>query len=441
MRGSDQLRNLPSVDEVLSRLAHLMAMFPRQVVVCEIRRALEEARGEIRAGREAGGIPIEGRVEQALGRLAAPSLERVINATGVVLHTNLGRAPLVPFTPIFGYSNLEYDLGTGKRGKRDTHLAGLLERLLGAPGIAVNNNAAAVYLAVHELAAGYEVIVSRGELIEIGDGFRIPEIMAQSGAVLREVGTTNRTRIEDYRAAISERTRLLLRVHPSNFRIQGFAGRPELKELVALGKEKGIPVYEDLGSGCMVDLRAFGLEEPLVSESLAAGVDLLSFSGDKLLGGPQAGLLAGRAELIARLRRNPMYRALRLDKLIYQALESTLRHLLMERWDHIPALRMIRQEASEIRARAGRLLERIPGIRAELAPGQSLIGGGATPQQSLDTWLIAIAAEDVAGLERRLRAGEPPVIARIEGERVLIDLRTVFPEEEDELVAAVRAAC
>ena len=440
MRGSDQLRNLPSVDEVLSRLAHLMAMFPRQVVVCEIRRALEEARGEIRAGREAGGIPIEGRVEQALGRLARPSLERVINATGVVLHTNLGRAPLVPFTPIFGYSNLEYDLGTGKRGKRDTHVAGLLERLLGAPGIAVNNNAAAVYLAVHELAAGYEVIVSRGELIEIGDGFRIPEIMAQSGAVLREVGTTNRTRIEDYRAAISERTRLLLRVHPSNFRIQGFAGRPELKELVALGKEKGIPVYEDLGSGCMVDLRAFGLEEPLVSESLAAGVDLLSFSGDKLLGGPQAGLLAGRAELIARLRRNPMYRALRLDKLICQALETTLRHVLMEGWEQIPALGMIRQDASKIRTRAERLLERIHGLRAELAPGQSLIGGGSTPQQSLDTWLIAIACEDVAALERRLRAGEPPVIARIEGERVLIDLRTVFPEEEDELAAALQAA-
>jgi L-seryl-tRNA(Ser) seleniumtransferase len=435
-----QLRKLPSVDEVLSRLTHLAGMFPRPVVVGEIRRVLEEARAEIRGGRGGGGISIEARVEQALAGLARPSLQRVINATGVVLHTNLGRAPLAGFAPILGYSNLEYDLSEGKRGKRDAHVGGLLERLLGAPGIAVNNNAAAVYLALRELAAGYEVIVSRGELIEIGDGFRIPEIMAHSGAVLREVGTTNRTRIEDYRAAISERTRLLLRVHPSNFRMQGFAGRPELKELVGLGKEKGIPVYEDLGSGCVTDLGEFGLEEPLVSESLAAGVDLVSFSGDKLLGGPQAGILAGRAELIARLRRNPMYRALRLDKLIYQALESTLRHLLMERWDQIPALRMIRQEASEIRARAERLLERIPGIRAELAPGQSLIGGGATPQQSLDTWLIAIAAEDVAGLERRMRAGEPPVIARIEEDRVLIDLRTVFPEEEDELAAALQAA-
>lgn len=440
MTDHSQLRNLPSVDEVLSRLTHPAGMFPRPVVVGEIRRVLEEARAEIRGGRGSSGISIEARVEQALAGLARPSLQRVINATGVVLHTNLGRAPLAGFAPILGYSNLEYDLSAGKRGKRDAHVGGLLERLLGVPGIAVNNNAAAVYLALRELAAGYEVIVSRGELIEIGDGFRIPEIMAHSGAVLREVGTTNRTRIEDYRAAISERTRLLLRVHPSNFRMQGFAGRPELKELAGLGKEKGIPVYEDLGSGCVVDLGECGLQEPLVSESLAAGVDLVSFSGDKLLGGPQAGILAGRAELIARLRRNPVYRALRLDKLIYQALESTLRHLVMERWDQIPALRMIRQEASEIRARAERLLERIPGIRAELAPGQSLIGGGATPQQSLDTWLIAIAAEDVAGLERRLRAGEPPVIARIEGERVLIDLRTVFPEEEDELAAALQAA-
>jgi L-seryl-tRNA(Ser) seleniumtransferase len=440
MTESEQLRNLPSVDQALAGLSHLLDKFPRRLVVGEIRRALEQARTRIRAGRDAGGASIEAQVEQALAALAQPSLLHVINATGVVLHTNLGRAPLAPFTPILGYSNLEYDLAEGKRGKRDTHAAPLLERLLGAPTIAVNNNAAAVFLVLKELAGGCEVIVSRGELIEIGDGFRIPEIMAQSDAVLREVGTTNRTRLEDYRAAINDRTRLLLRVHPSNFRMQGFVGRPELKELVALGKEKGIPVYEDLGSGCVAELASFGLEEPLVAESLAAGADLVSFSGDKLLGGPQAGILAGRAELIARLRRNPMYRALRLDKLIYQALETTLRHLLMERWDQVPALAMIRQDAATIRARAQRLLERMPGVGAELVSGESLIGGGSTPGQALATWLIAISAGDAVELERRLRLGQPPVIARIEGERLLIDLRTVFPEEEDQLAAALQAA-
>ena len=225
----------------------------------------------------------------------------------------------------------------------------LFERLLGCPAIAVNNNAAAIYLALNELAAGHEVIVSRGELIEIGDGFRIPDIMQRSGAVLREVGTTNRTGIHDYRSAINERTRLLLRVHPSNFRIEGFTARPELGELVALGKERGVPVYEDLGSGCVVDLRPFGIHEPLVGESLRTGADLVSFSGDKLLGGPQAGILAGKPEIVARLRRNPMFRALRLDKLIYQALENTLRALLLEQWDRIPALGMIRMSADRIR--------------------------------------------------------------------------------------------
>jgi len=436
----ERLRALPSVDEVLGRLAHLPGDFPRGLVVEEVRRALERARAAIRAGREPSAESIEAEIERSLAALARPSLRRVINATGVILHTNLGRAPLPVFTPLAGYSNLEYDLEAGRRGKRDVHAAGLLERLLGRPAIAVNNNAAAVYLALHELAAGFEVVVSRGELIEIGDGFRIPEIMAQSGAILREVGTTNRTRIEDYQAAISERTRLLLRVHPSNFRIVGFTARPELRELVALGRAKGIPVYEDLGSGCLTDLRPVGLDEPLVKDSLEAGASLVSFSGDKLLGGPQAGILAGEAELIARLRRNPMYRALRLDKLIYQALETTLRHLLLEAWDRVPALRMIRLSAEQVRARAERLLARLPRLSAELIPGRSLIGGGATPEQSLPTWLIAISAADPAELERRLRQAEPPVIARIEEDRLLLDLRTVFPEEEDELAAALQRA-
>lgn len=436
MAESGKLRELPAVNLVLERLGTAGEGFPRKVVVDEVRRVLEEARAEIRRGGDAGGDAIEKRVAASLARLARPSLRRVINATGVVLHTNLGRAPLGPLTFPPGYSNLEYDLEAGRRGKREAHTAPLLERLLGAPAIAVNNNAAAVYLALHELAAGGEVVVSRGELIEIGDGFRIPEIMARSGAVLREVGTTNRTRIADYRDAITERTRLLLRVHPSNFRITGFTGRPELSELAALGRERGIPVYEDLGSGCVADLRPFGIEEPLAQESLAAGVDLVSFSGDKLLGGPQAGILAGRADLVARLRRNPMFRALRLDKLICQALEDTLRNLLLDRWECVPALAMIRRTEEEIRERAARMAGRVKG---ELLAGRSVIGGGSTPEQSIPTWLVVVAVANPTEAERRLRANEPPVIARIENGRLLVDLRTVFPEEEDELAAALQA--
>jgi len=436
---SEQLRGLPSVDEVLRRVEHLIAQYPRALVVAEVRRALEEERHAILAGQAAPEEPLEARVEQALTSLAAPSQRRVINATGIILHTNLGRAPLAAFTPIAGYSNLEYDLAAGRRGRRDAHSADLLERLLGRRAIAVNNNAAAVYLALHELAAGGEVIVSRGELIEIGDGFRIPEIMTQSGALLREVGTTNRTRIDDYRAALSDRTRLLLRVHPSNFRVQGFTARPELSELVALAREKGLPLYEDLGSGCVVDLRPYGVDEPLAQDSLRAGVDLVSFSGDKLLGGPQAGILAGNPEIVVRLRRNPMYRTVRLDKLICQALETTLRSLLLERYDQVPALRMIRQSAEEIRARAEAFLKRVPELRAELASGESMIGGGATPEQPLLTWLVAITPADVVTAEARLRAAEPPVIARIADDRLLIDLRTVFAEEEAELARALQA--
>jgi L-seryl-tRNA(Ser) seleniumtransferase len=440
MSESDQFRALPPVDELLGRLAHLAEYFPRPVIVGEIRRALEEARAAIRAGESPASWPLERAVEGSLARLASTSLRRVINATGVVLHTNLGRAPLPAFEPVFGYSNLEYDLAAGARGKRDAHISGLLERLLGKPAIAVNNNAAAVFLALRELAAGGEAIVSRGELIEIGDGFRIPEIMAHSGAALREVGSTNRTRIEDYRAAIGERTRLLLRVHPSNFRMIGFTARPALEELVALGREAGIPVYEDLGSGCVANLEACGLDEPAPAASLRTGVNLVSFSGDKLLGGPQAGLLAGDPPLVARLRANPVYRALRLDKLILQALETTLRSLLLERWDAVPALRMIRQSAEEIRARAERLVAQLEGLRAEIVAGESVIGGGATPAQSLPTWLIAITSGDVVALERGLRSAAPPVIARIEQDRLVLDLRTVFPEEESELVAALLAA-
>ena len=432
--ASESLRELPSVDEVVESLRDLDV--PRPLLVNETRRVISAMRARLIEGADADPEKTAGRVRESIAELARPSLKRVINATGVILHTNLGRAPSVTFTPIEGYSNLEYDLARGRRGKRDTHVSALLERLAGKPGIAVNNNAAAVLLTLHELARGGEAIVSRGELIEIGDGFRIPDIMAASGAELREVGTTNRTHIDDYRAAIGPRTRLLMRVHPSNFHIEGFTSKPPLDQLAALARERELPLYEDLGSGCVADLAPFGIEEPRVSQSLLAGVNLVSFSGDKLLGGPQAGLIVGDRELLTRLRRNPLFRALRIDKLITQALETSLGHLVFERWDQIPALRMIRLTASEIRIRAERLRSQLP--RLEIIPGRSVAGGGSTPEQSLPTWLLAIPG-DAVQIERTLRAGDPPVIARIEEERVVIDLRTVFAREEEPLAAALGA--
>jgi L-seryl-tRNA(Ser) seleniumtransferase len=435
------LREIPSVDDVLKSLTHLEGRFPRGLIVKEIRAVLARVRTSLLRGELADPTAVPALVERTLHRLEQPSLRRVINATGVVLHTNLGRAPGVPFTPLEGYSNLEYDVGAGRRGQRDIHIACLLERLTGRPGIAVNNNAAAIFLALNELAAGGEVVVSRGELIEIGDGFRIPDIMLRSGAVLREVGTTNRTRIEDYSGAINERTRLLLRVHPSNFRIQGFTSKPSLAELAALARERGIPLLEDLGSGCVADIRPFGIDEPLVSESLNAGVNLVTFSGDKLLGGPQAGILTGDEGLIRKLRRNPLYRALRLDKLITQALEATLRLTLLERWEQIPALAMLQISAVRIRARAENLVKAIrKDIRVEIIPGKSVAGGGSTPEQPLDTWLIAVHAVDVVDAERRCRAFDPPVIARIEDGLLLFDLRTVFETEEEDLARAISSA-
>jgi L-seryl-tRNA(Ser) seleniumtransferase len=434
----EKLRELPSVDEVLARLGAVNGSYPRNLIVSEIRRTLEEVRAELRAGRPAE-FWIEARVERSLAALARPSLRHVINATGVILHTNLGRAPLPDFDPLRGFSNLEFDLASGRRGRRDVHAGALLERLLGRPGMVVNNNAAAIFLVLHELARGQEVIVSRGELIEIGDGFRIPEIMAQSGAILKEVGTTNHTRLDDYREAITEQTRLILRVHPSNFRIHGFTSRPEARELAALGRERKIPVYEDLGSGCMTNLRQYGVDEPLVAESLHAGIDLVSFSGDKLLGGPQAGIICGSRDLLTRIRKNPMFRVVRVDKLIYQALETTLRHYLMERWENIPALRMITQPAEQIRARAEALVANLSGINAEVIAGESVIGGGSTPEQELPTWLIALGAGNASEIERKLRSADPPVIVRIEDNRVLLDLRTVLPEEESHLAAAIQS--
>jgi L-seryl-tRNA(Ser) seleniumtransferase len=436
VNAAGKLRELPAVHEVLGRLAYALDRYPRALVVEEVRRALDHARRAILSEAEAV-ADLEEQITRALGLWDAPSLRHVINATGVVLHTNLGRAPIGAFTALPGYSNLEYDLTAGRRGKRDTHLAALIERLAGAPGIVVNNNAAAVFLALNELAASGEAIVSRGELIEIGDGFRIPDIMARSGALLCEVGTTNRTSIDDYRNAINERTRLLMRVHPSKFRITGFTARVEIRELAALGRERGIPVYEDLGSGCLVDLRTYGVDEPLVSESIGAGADVVSFSGDKLLGGPQAGILAGRPDLIVRLRRNPLFRALRVNKLITQSMEGTLRALLLERWEQVPAIAMIRQTAEEIGRRAEALLTRVPHLPAAVIDGESVIGGGATPDQSIPTRLIAIDCEDVVAAERTLRHANPPVVARVEEEKLILDLRTVFAGEEEQLVSAL----
>jgi L-seryl-tRNA(Ser) seleniumtransferase len=432
------LRSLPSVDQVVSELKDLDV--PRSLLVGIVRSVIANRRTELLAGNENKSQDVQELVREHLAKLATPSLKPVINATGVILHTNLGRAPLPAFEPISGYSNLEYDLLTGKRGKRDVHISELLQTLLGRPAIAVNNNAAAVFLVLNELAAGSEVIVSRGELIEIGDGFRIPDIMARGGVVLREVGTTNRTHLRDYQAALTPQTRLILRVHPSNFHMSGFTARPDLAELAAFAREHGISLYEDLGSGCLVDLSEFGIHEPLVEDSLKAGANVVSFSCDKLLGGPQAGLIAGDAELIAKIRRNPMYRAFRLDKLSTQALQTSLSHLLMERWNCIPTLGMIRAGTSELRARAERIAAELHGLPIRVAPNASPIGGGSTPDQTLPTWVVEVSVPNPASLERSLRRSTPPVIARIAEDAVLLDMRTVFDEEVPALIASIRSA-
>lgn len=431
------LRDLPSVDEVLRSLKQLNGV-PQTLLTQEIRAVIAERRKALSEGQSIDDASIASVVEDRLKWLVGQSLRPVINATGVILHTNLGRAPLVNFDPIKGYSNLEYDLTAGRRGKRDVHTAALLEALLGKPAIIVNNNAAAVYLVLNELAQGGEVIVSRGELIEIGDGFRIPEIMARSGAILREVGTTNRTRLDDYEQAITENTRLILRVHPSNFRVTGFTARPELSDLSKLGRSRGIPVYEDLGSGCLVDLRQQGVDEPLARASLDAGVDVISFSCDKLLGGPQSGIIAGNSEIVQRVRRNAMYRAFRTDKLVIEALETTLRHLLLQNWQEIPTLRMIFASPDALRARAEQIAVRLSQLRITIRESESPIGGGSTPDQTLPTWVIELSVPDAAKFERRLRRADTPVITRIEHDKIILDMRTVSDSEVDALVAAVQ---
>jgi L-seryl-tRNA(Ser) seleniumtransferase len=455
---------LPSVDELLLRpgVAALGERLERGFLVEMVRGVLAQLRTGIVSGK-----PLDGRhlaleaiemlivrsVEQAL----APSLRGVINASGVILHTNLGRAPLPAAIleefrqTATQYSNLEYDVATGARGKRDVHTSWLIERLTGAEAaIVVNNCAAAVLVTLAALARCGEVIVSRGELIEIGDGFRIPEIMEQSGALLREVGTTNRTRIADYENAINEKTCVILRVHPSNFTVSGFTEKPEVAELIALGQRSRLPVVEDLGSGCLVDLSAAGINEPTARESVEAGFSLVLFSGDKMLGGPQAGIIAGKKELVQKVRRHPLFRALRVDKLTIAAMEATLRAYLRGGWNEIPALRMMQMSIEEISSRTERfysaLSAKVAGADAEMeiAEGQSLVGGGSTPAQSLPTKVLRIASarHSATDLEVRLRtgAGPAPIVARIEEDSLLIDLRTVFPEQEPALAEALASA-
>jgi L-seryl-tRNA(Ser) seleniumtransferase len=457
-------RKLPSVDELLRapELEELAEREGRAAVTEAARTALARLRKEISAGRldglgvETAVAGLAAAVERGLRQSLQFSLRPVINATGVILHTNLGRAPLSADAlrriaeVAGGYSNLELDLASGERGKRDVHVQQLFTRLLAAESAAnsatvvVNNNAAAVLLALNTLAEGGEVIVSRGELVEIGGSFRIPEIMARSGAVLREVGTTNRTRLADYQRAINERTKLLLRVHRSNFQIVGFTEQPRLEELVKLGRKHRLPVMEDLGSGALFDLRSVGVEgEPGVAVSLRAGVDVVTYSGDKLLGGPQAGMLSGKPARITRIRQNPLFRALRVSKLTYAALEATLLAYLRQDHDSIPALRMMRADVNQISIRASALLETLhaASLQVEIVAGESVIGGGSTPGAVLPTVLLAVSAKGLSAdqVAARLRAAEPPVVARVEEERVLLDLRTVFPEEDAAVAAALAA--
>jgi L-seryl-tRNA(Ser) seleniumtransferase len=461
---AELLRQIPSVDELLlqPRLVDLAKRVDRQLVVEITRAALASLRERLTESHPIRVIPIhrdqiESSIVDEVERILSRSLVPVINATGVILHTNLGRAPLLPAAAeeirraATRYSNLEYDLEAGQRGKRDVHTSHLLERLTGAEAaVVVNNCAAAVLLVLAALAKGGDAIVSRGELIEIGDGFRIPEIMAESGAVLREVGTTNRTKIEDYERAVTEKTRVLMRVHPSNFQMSGFTDKPDLADLVALSKKTNLPLIEDLGSGCLLDLSPFGFTEPTVRQSVEAGVSLIVFSGDKLLGGPQAGIIAGKKELVQKVRRHPLFRALRVDKLTICALEATLGAYLRGAVDEIPSLRMLRANSADLARRADNFLRdlkpRLPstGIKIELVEGESIAGGGSTPSQSLRSPVLHIRSErrSAAELEKRLRRGGAgsSVIARIEDDHLVIDLRTVFEDQEPELSAAIALA-
>jgi L-seryl-tRNA(Ser) seleniumtransferase len=454
MAERDRLRALPAVDRVLNTAAGAVALarFQRAYVIESIRAVLDEARQRLTANTSAGPPSADEVMAAAMDRMVAAQrlpLRPVINATGVILHTNLGRALLAPhaveaMTQVAAQAaNLEYDVDRGERGERDELLSGDLCALTGAEAATVvNNNAAAVLLALNSLGEGREVIVSRGELIEIGGSFRIPEVMAKSGAVLREVGTTNRTHARDYAAAINERTALLLKVHTSNYRIVGFTSEVSLDDLVAIGRERGVPVMEDLGSGALVDLSAYGLpKEPVVAERIAAGADVVTFSGDKLLGGPQAGLIVGRHALIERLNSNPLKRALRCGKLTIAALAATLR-LYRTAPDlrlALPTLRWLTRPLAEMEAVGTAALSRLRAalgeeFAVELIDSTSEIGSGALPVESLPSKAISIThrhdgADDIA---RRFRLADPPIIGRIQSSRFLLDLRGIF--DADDLV-------
>jgi L-seryl-tRNA(Ser) seleniumtransferase len=429
-----RLRDLPSVDELARTSDDPLAVEAARLV-------LARAREEIRAGADPGDL--EAQLADELGSARTPRLRRALNATGVIVHTNLGRAPLAEAALERvsevgrGYSNLEYDLSAGTRGSRQDHVAGILRRLTGAEAaLVVNNNAAAVLLALAALAEGRDVLVSRGELIEIGDGFRIPDVLARSGARLVEVGTTNRTRAADYENAIGPETAVLLRVHQSNFRLVGFTELPSLTDLAKVARRHGLPLVDDLGSGALRPSNTVLLsEEPSVRESLEAGADLVCFSGDKLLGGPQAGIVVGSAELVERLRRHPLQRAVRADKLTLAALEGTLGiYLDPERvFAEVPVLRMAAEPADVVKARAERLAGLVGG---EVEETVARIGGGALPLAELPSFACAVE-EELAGL---LRAGEPPVIGVIRDGRLLLDCRTLTDSEAEEVAAAVGTA-
>jgi len=446
---ADALRELPAVSRLLAhpRTERLLARVNRELVVRTCREVLDELRRAMRNGRapDAAALELDAIVDRLEARIAAPSeggLQRVVNATGTVLHTNLGRA-LLPQAAIDALLvaaahpvALEYDLARGERGRREQAIAELLAGLTGAEAATVvNNNAAAVLLALNTIASGKEVIVSRGELIEIGGAFRIPEIMARSGAVLREVGTTNRTHVADYEAAITDRTALLLKVHTSNYRIVGFVADVKLPELAALGRTHGLPVMEDLGSGALVDLRRFGLpQEPVVADRVALGADLVTFSGDKVLGGPQAGLVVGRAALVAKLQENPLHRAVRCDKLTIAALEATLR-LYRESPDvarDIPTLGALARPLAEIQetaTRAAAALERAlgPGFRLSIERATSQIGSGALPTEEIPTAVIVVRHDALGAdaLAERFRRARPPILGRISHDRFLLDVRMI----------------
>ncbi len=442
------LRDLPSIEKLLQTeaAARMIDSYGRPLTLMALREQLERVRGDVRQGKI---LPDEESIlEQSRASLEAwmqPSLLPVINASGVILHTNLGRAPLsedaiqaMQFAAA-EYGTLEYDLKRGKRGKRDVHSEELLQRLTGAEAaLVVNNNAAAVLLALTALARRKEVLVSRTQLIEIGGGFRVPDVMKQSGAKLVEVGTTNRTHLGDFESALTERTALILRAHHSNFRIVGFTTEPTIGELVELGQRHGIPVVDDLGSGALLDTAEFGLgHEPMVQESLAAGVDLVTFSGDKLLGGPQAGIVVGKKALVDKMRRHPLARAVRADKLCLAALVATLNHYLTDQaLQTVPVWKMIAASKKDIKKRARAWANALG--QGDVIEGKSTVGGGSLPEETLPTWVLALEIPKPNDLAAKLRRASPPVIVRVSDDRVMLDPRTVFAEQEPALLASLK---